>query len=136
MNLYIQCFLIACLGWALQTVIKLQGLKTKSIQANIQFSIGEYFKQDWLSFLATFLTIGIFMFIIDNILNWSTWMIDYIKVGFAFVGYTGASIASTLFSAMSKKINHIIDQKTSIADRTTGTTDIPTELPKNKDIVA
>jgi hypothetical protein len=69
-----------------------------------------------LSITASILTIILFLLFLDNILKWKPVIVDYIKIGFAFVGYTGSDIASRLFSVVNKKINDVIDVKTNIAD--------------------
>lgn len=122
-QLYVQCFLVALVGMALQTALKMKSLQDKSRAANIEFKASQYFRQDWLSIAASILTIIMFVLFIDNILKWKPAVIDYVKVGFAFVGYTGSDIASRLFGVLNKKINNVIDTKTNISD---GITDVPT----------
>jgi archaellum biogenesis protein FlaJ (TadC family) len=116
LHLYLTCFLVALIGMALQTVLKMKSLQDKARVANISFRPMDYLKNDWLSMTASILTIVLFLFFVDNILNWKPAVIDYIKIGFAFVGYTGSDIASRLFGVVNKKINTVIDVKTNIAD--------------------
>lgn len=117
-QLYLTCFLVALIGLALFTVLKIKGLQDKAIAANVQFKPSQYFKTDWLSILASLLTIILFLFFVDNILKWQPVVIDYIKIGFAFVGYTGSDIASRLFGVVNSRINQVIDTKTTKADGT------------------
>lgn len=116
LHLYITCFCVALVGMALQTVLKMKSLQDKAGAANVQFKVREYFKNDWLSITASILTIVLFILFLDNILKWKPVIIDYVKIGFAFVGYTGSDIASRLFGVVNKKINNVIDVKTNIAD--------------------
>lgn len=115
-ELYATCFCVALVGMALQTVLKMKSLQDKANAANVQFKVREYFQNDWLSITASILTIVLFLLFLDNILNWKPVIVDYVKIGFAFVGYTGSDIASRLFGVVNKKINNVIDAKTNIAD--------------------
>jgi hypothetical protein len=110
---------------ALQTVLKMKSLQEKARAANVEFKIRQYFSNDWISIVASLLTIIMFLLFLDNILKWKPVIVDYIKVGFAFVGYTGSDIASRLFGVVNKKINNVIDEKTNIADNVN-------EVPKTK----
>jgi uncharacterized membrane protein len=124
-GLYLQCFLIALVGMALQTVLKMKSLQDKARAANVEFKLRQYFSNDWISIIASLLTIIMFTLFVDNILKWKPAVVDYIKIGFAFVGYTGSDIASRLFGVINKKINNVIDVKTNIADNVN-------EAPKTK----
>lgn len=115
-QLYITCFVVAMLGMALQTALRIKGLQDKARSANIEFRISYYFKQDWLSITASLLTIAMCMFFVTDILNWRPDIINYIKIGFAFVGYTGSDIASRIFGVITKRINNIIDIKSGVSD--------------------
>lgn len=126
LSLYLQCFAVAVIGWALQTTLKMRSLQNKAKAANVVFKPIDYFKDDWLSITAAFLTIVLFLFFVSEFLNWQTWIISYVKIGFAFVGYTGSDIASRLFSVVNTRINAAIDYKTTISDTQTGTLDKPT----------
>jgi len=126
LSLYIQCFAVALIGWALQTTLKMRALQLKARAANVIFKPVDYFKEDWLSITAAFLTIVLFLFFVSEFLNWQTWIISYVRIGFAFVGYTGSDIASRLFSVVNTRINAAIDYKTTISDTQTGTLDKPT----------
>lgn len=115
-QLYITCFVVALLGMSLQTALKMKGLQDKANLANIEFKVSYYFKQDWLSITASILTIAMCLFFLTDILNWKPEVINYIKLGFAFVGYTGSDIASRLFGVVNKRINNVIDIKTNVSD--------------------
>jgi hypothetical protein len=129
-QLYLTCFAVALIGMALHTALKMKGLQDKARLANVEFKPRSYFRQDWLSLTASFLTIILFLFFIDNILKWKPAVVDFVKIGFAFVGYTGSDIASRIFGVVNKKINLAIDHKTTVADETTGDVEAPTPLPK------
>lgn len=124
-HLYLECFLIALIGMALQTALKMKSLQDKARAANVEFKMRQYFSNDWLSIAASMLTIFLFLLVVDNILKWKPVVVDYVKIGFAFIGYTGSDIASRLFGVLNKKINNVIDTKTNIADNVN-------EAPKTK----
>lgn len=130
LQLYLELFAVALVGMALHTVLKLKSLQDKARKANVEFKVGTYFKEDWLSMVASGLTIIMFLLFVDNILNWKPQVMGYLNIGFAFVGYTGSDIASRLFSVVNKKINTAIDYKTTVADEQTGNLENPTPLPE------
>lgn len=121
-TLYLNCFLVALIGMVLQALLKIKSIQEKATKANIKFSAKDYLIDDWVSHLASFVTIIMFLFFIDELSGISPKIVNYLKIGFAFVGYTGSDIASRLFSVVNKRINNVIDQKTTISDITTGTT--------------
>jgi hypothetical protein len=129
-QLYLICFVVAIVGMALHTSLKLKSLQDKARLANVEFKVFQYFKNDWLSITASVLTIIMCLLFVDNILKWKPQAADYLKIGFAFVGYTGSDIASRLFGVVNKKINLAIDYKTTVADQATGDLETPTALPK------
>lgn len=130
LGLYAKCFAVALIGCALQAVLKIKSIQDKARIANVEFRAATYFKEDWLSLLASLLTIILFLFFIGDILNWKPSVINYALIGFAFVGYTGSDIASRFFSVVNKRINAAIDYKTTEADRMAGTLDKPTPAVK------
>jgi len=125
-KLYLTLFAIAAIGQLLFNVLKIKGLQDKAALANVQFNTIDYFKKDWLSLLASFLTVLLVLLCLDSLLKWKPEAIDYVKPIFAFVGYTGSDIASRIFGVMNKRINSAIDYKTTISDTQTGTLDAPT----------
>jgi hypothetical protein len=112
LQLYLACFGVALVGMLLQIVLKLKSLQDKATAANVEFNARIYFRKDWLSTIASLLTIILFLLFIDNILKWKPAVVDFLKIFFGFVGYTGSDIASRLFSVVNKQINNVIDLKT------------------------
>lgn len=119
-KLYATCFCIALVGMLLQIVLKINSLKQKAAAANAEFKVSQYFSMDWLSIVASILTIILFMFFLSEILNWQPAVINYVKIGFGFLGYTGADVASRLFSVVNGKINAIINDKSNAQDGSSG----------------
>jgi archaellum biogenesis protein FlaJ (TadC family) len=125
--LYLTCFFVALIGMALQVALKIKALNDKALAANICFKTTDFFKQDYWSLIASILTIVLFLFFLTDILKWQPAVINYVKIGFAFIGYTGSDIASRLFSVVNGKINDVINAKSNTAD---GGSDPVTSLPK------
>jgi hypothetical protein len=125
LHLYVACFAIALIGMALHMALKMKSLQDKARAANVVFKARQYFHDDWLSILGSLLTIFMFLLFIDNVLKWKPALIDFVKIFFAFVGYTGSDIASRLFGVLNTKINSVIDQKANALDGTnTATTKV------------
>lgn len=110
----------------LQALLKVKSIQDKARKANVQFNPKEYFVDDKISHGASLVTVIIVMFVVDEFAHFSEYVMQYIKFGFAFVGYTGSDVMSRLFSVVNRRINNAIDYKTTIADQSTGTTDSPT----------
>ncbi len=123
---YIQCFAVGLLGMILQALLKIKSIQDKAKKANVQFSAKEYLMEDWVSHMASFVTLSMCLFFVDEFTNFYAKASDYMKIGFAFVGYTGSDIMSRIFSVVNKRINRAIDFKTTIADEASGTSDKPT----------
>ena len=115
-QIYLKCFAVALIGWIIQTALKMKALETKAKAANVPFKFSDYFKEDKFSVLVSLATIVMFLFVLDELFRISPKVMDYIKVVFAFVGYTSSDIASRLFSVINKRLNDTIDRKTNIAD--------------------
>jgi hypothetical protein len=124
--LYFQCFAVAFFGMVLQALLKIKSIQEKARKANVAFKAKEYLVDDWVSHCASLTTVVLFLFFIDEIAHFSEHVMNYVKFGFAFVGYTGSDIMSRIFSVVNKRINNAIDYKTSMADEASGTTDKPT----------
>lgn len=123
---YAIIFLISLLGMVLQMLLKIKSIQEKAKKANVIFSIKEYLRDDWVSHGISLVTIIMFMFFITELVNFNAIVSKYLKIGFAFVGYSSADIASRIFSVVNKRVNNAIDYKTTIADEANGTTDKPT----------
>lgn len=119
-------FLIGFLGMILQALLKIKSIQEKARKANIVFSPKEYLIEDWVSHSASLVTLIMFLFFIDEITHFNAIAANYLKFGFAFVGYTGSDIMSRIFSVVNRRINTAIDYKTTIADQSTGNLDSPT----------
>lgn len=123
---YLVLFFIAFLGMLLQMLLKIKSIQDKARKANVIFSVREYLLDDWVSHSISIVTIIMFMFFITEAVTFNAVVAKYLKLGFAFVGYSSADIASRIFSVVNRRVNTAIDYKTTIADEANGTTDNPT----------
>jgi len=123
---YTVLFFIAFLGMLLQMLLKIKSIQDKARKANVIFSVKEYLLDDWVSHSISIVTIVMFMFFIHEAINFNPIVANYLKIGFAFVGYSSADIASRIFSVVNRRVNNAIDYKTTQADEANGTADKPT----------
>lgn len=128
MSALIQYFIVGTFGVVLQICFKIIRLKQASKNANHAFSFKEYITDDWPAVLASFATLGILCFCLDEALAIRPELAKIVKYLFAFVGFTGSNIAQSLFSLTSKKISAIIDIKTDAYDGKKSTEEAKEEL--------
>ena len=123
---YITLAIISLLGMGLQMLLKARSIQEKARKANVVFSFKEYLFDDRISHGVSLITIALFMFFITEAINFNPIVADYLKLGFGFIGYSSADIASRIFSVVNKRVNNAIDYKTTQADEANGTADKPT----------
>lgn len=116
MNPLVSYFLGGSLGVLLQILLKIQQLKKQSKIANHIFSFKEYFSDDWISILTSFVSVGVAIYTMDELINAKPQLAEYIKWFFIFVGFSGSSLIQSVLSVTARKIDSIIDIKTNIAD--------------------
>jgi len=107
-------------------MLKAKGIQDKARLANVEFKFGEYFTKDWLSHLLSFTGIGAYLLILTEVVNGNSMLSGYVKTLSLFVGWAGSDLISRFFSVVNKKVNAIIDIKTTAADQVTGTSTVPT----------
>lgn len=116
--LYVQCFASALLGWIIYTAAKMKSLDSKSNAANAgPVSIIPYLRENWLSVAISMATILLVLLCLGEIAQVNPKIMDYVKLGFAFVGYTSGDVMGRIFGAADKRLNKLIDEKTNIADK-------------------
>lgn len=130
-QLYILCFVIGMLGVLFQIGLKIKSIQDKARKANIEFKPWSYFTDDWLQIALSTLTVIICLFLVEEFAKFSEKVMEYVKFGFLFTGYTGSDILSRIFSVANKRINDAIDYKTTELDKINGTTDKPTPAVKS-----
>lgn len=97
-------------------VIKIPSLRDKSKRANHPFTFKDYLADDWHSIAGSFISIGILIIGLKEVLALKPEFANYITWIFVFVGFTGSSLIQSIFSIANKKIMQVIDVKTNIAD--------------------
>lgn len=116
-NSFFGYFIPGVLGILLQVfAVKIPSLKQKFKVSNKVFSFKDYLSDDWPTLAASFVSVGILIVGLDEVIKVRPEIANYIKWLFVFVGFTGSSIIQLLLSVANKKIMQVIDVKTNIAD--------------------
>lgn len=111
------CLLTGILGIMLHLfVVKIPSALERSKVANVNAGIIDYLEHDWIGIAASFIAVIIGVVCIDEFLKWQPAAQSYLKIGFAFYGFTGSSLLLAVFGKFSKYLNGIVDVKTDIAD--------------------
>lgn len=108
---YIVYFTIAILGAIIHSAGKLKSLQQKAEAMKEHLTFGQYLKEDKWAIVGNFGFVIMVLFFVPDLKE----EIDkgyYIKGLFAFVGYVGSDIAHRIFSAVNKRLNREIDNKT------------------------
>jgi hypothetical protein len=109
-------------------------LSRKATAANLEFSVGGYFKDDKFIVAANFLTILAGLVCLKYVLRWQPTWENFIVPGFFLLGYFGSDVPTRLASVANRRLNAAIDYKTTIADQVAGLdpkTPTPATLPKD-----
>jgi len=120
---YLTCFAVGLLGAVIHALMKIKSIEDKAKLANVQFKANDYLLEDWKSHLISLCTLLICLFFIGDAIRFHADIIYYMKFAFAFIGYTGNDIASRVFGAVNKRVNTVIDKKTTEADQANNETE-------------
>lgn len=129
-RLYLEMLVVGLLGMLLSILRKFASQRAKAIQANIHFNAKEYARLDWPVWLCNVIAIAIVMYFTKYWLDWKPWVIRAVLPLFATVGYVGSDLLISFLGAANKRINAIIDAKTTAADLNAGTIETPTKIQK------
>lgn len=102
---YLTCFIVGLLGAVIHALMKIKSIEEKAKIANVQFKAKDYLVDE------------------INRVHKEIMCVLYVKFAFAFIGYTGNDIASRVFGAVNKRVNTIIDKKTSESDEANNVTE-------------
>lgn len=116
LTINLTCFVAGLLGVIANILFKISTLRTSAKVANAPFSIAGYFQDDWFPILLSVFTVGLCVFVRDEIIQYSAKIGLFIKIFFILAGYSGSSILQKLLSKATERVNQIIDTKTDIAD--------------------
>lgn len=131
---YIECFASGFFGLLLSTLLILKSLQRKARIGNLQFSIGQYLKDEVLLIVANFVWVAACLFFIKYFMRWKPEYANFVVFGFFFIGYLGSDVASRLASVANRRLNAGLDFKTTKADEAAGLDPkipTPTTLPKD-----
>lgn len=106
--MYLFCFIAAMCGQFLQIVLKLKSLSAKAKLAEQQYTLIDYLKDDMWTQIGGILFVLIVLISVDEVLNWKDWLLNYIKFFFSFIGFSGAEIATKIYSRANDKVNDLL----------------------------
>lgn len=116
-QLYINCFIAGILGMLFHLIAyKIPALKRRAKVANEKFEFKQYLKDDWMGLTATVMSIGIFVWLLDEMVGYNPSLLRVVKLFFFFVGYTGSSVLVSILGRFDKKVEAIVDYKTNQLD--------------------
>ena len=115
-NSLLNYFICGSLGVLLHLMLKISNFIKLGKKANHPFSMKGYLQDDWPTIVADFLSVGILIFCLDEIVKFKPAVVDYIKWLFVFVGFTGSSIITGAMSVTGNKLMQVIDVKSNLAD--------------------
>ena len=116
-QLYVNCFIGGLIGMLFYLfAIKLPAIRKRALAANLPFSIKGYFKDDYLSVIASLISIIALVWTLDEIIGYNPSFMRYIKFFFIFIGYTGSSVLVNVLGKFDKEVQRIVDIKTNISD--------------------
>lgn len=122
---YLILFGIGVLGWLIQALMKAKSIQEKARLANVEFKFGEYFTKDWISHCISFTGIGAYLLILSEVVHEESAFNGYVRTLSLFVGYAGADLVSRFFSTVNRKVNAVIDSKTTELDHQKGNEGTP-----------
>lgn len=122
------CVIMLILGQGLQIVLfKIPSLKKQARIANKQFTIKEWWGEDWNAMVAT-LIIGAMLTIgINEVVAWKPYLLSFLKWLYGLVGFCGSYAVLSVASTYQKKLMALLDVKVNLADQMTGGTSTVSE---------
>jgi hypothetical protein len=114
------CLLAGLLGVTLHSLGKAQSLIKDAKVANIDFTIKDYLKCDWLGICLSFGSVLLWLLLFEEASTKYPLIQDWVRVSFACMGFFGSYIIQRISSRGQKYIRNIVDGKTDIADAITG----------------
>ena len=120
LSLYIQCVLMFMGGQAIHLfLVKIPALKKRARAANKDFTMKEYWTEDWSIVVGTQVVGMVVILGLDQIVHWKPVILDWVKWWFAGLGAFGSTLIMSRWSPFEKKLLNLIDTKTNIADSVT-----------------
>lgn len=124
---YLKCFGLSFLGVVLNTVMKMNGARSKALSNNLIWSYKDHFFLEIWSIVGNLIAIVMTMFFVKDIQyeigkEWVTLMV------LALSGFIGSEFIIRIFGVSNKYINNAIKYKTQIADKSNNTEENPTPI--------
>jgi hypothetical protein len=115
-EIYFKAVAACLLGNILHIVAKILILWKDHKNANIEFSLKKYFKDDYVPIGADAVFSFSVVYLVDEFTVYVPWALSYVKAFFLLLGFGGSYIILNLLSRSEKKLRAVIDVKTNIAD--------------------
>lgn len=112
-EIFVKCFIASLLGNLIHIGYKIVSLKSDYAKAKIEFSLGMYFKDDWIALAFNFFCSMIWVYAVDELVSHSSWVLERIKLIFIAVGFMGSYAVMYPLSRAKKRFRILIDEKTS-----------------------
>ena len=107
--IYIIIGLLGVLGYCL---IKLKSLKADAKATGIEFTLKDYWENDFINIFLSILAVIIWVFVFEETMNAYPKIENFIRLSFAGIGFTGAFILQKIDDRSKKFIRKVIDEKT------------------------
>jgi hypothetical protein len=129
-ELYIHCVIASLLGVMFHVSVKIKSLYEDHKRANLKFSVGKYFSDDWIALIVDIIAALVLVYLVDEWLDADSRLLNKIKSIFFFVGFTGSYVILQILSVAKSRFRKSIDEKTNTADAATGDLHTPTPTIK------
>lgn len=121
MNIYLICFGTGILGILFHVfALKLPALKKRCNAAGKDFSVRDYVKDDWLALSSSVLSLLISIVVLDEVVKFKPFIVEYLKFFFVFVGYTGSSVLQSILGKTDRALNKMINDSPDLANKEDG----------------
>ena len=116
LEIYFKCVIACLLGNVCHIAIKYNSLYTDYKKANVEYSFAQFLKDDKVSLLFNALLSFALVYLADEFVVQSDFIMNKIKILFFFIGITGSYLTMQIRSVGKRKLRSIVDEKTNIAD--------------------
>jgi hypothetical protein len=116
-EIYIKCFTACLIGNLCHVVWKIYTLHLDFKLANEHFSIKKYFAGDWPAIAIDLIFSFAVVYVADELLGHSEYLLNKVKILFLFVGFSGSVVFHSLMSRAETKFRQIVDKKTNELDK-------------------
>lgn len=115
-EIYFKCVIACLLGNICHITWKMFQLHRDYKKANEVFNVNKYFSGDWPAILVDIIFSFAVVYVADELIGHSEYLLNKIKIFFLFVGFSGSFVFHSLMSVSEKKLRQIIDTKTNELD--------------------